>query len=44
MELKQIDVNVYTKPIAKVMNNGEKLNSASKGRSNVRMPTLTVSI
>ena len=44
MELKQIDVNVYIKPIDKVMNNGEKLNSAPKGRNNVRMPTLTVSI
>lgn len=44
MELKQLDVDVYIKPIAKVMNNGEKLGTALKGRNKVRMPTLPVSI
>lgn len=44
MELKQLDVDVYIKPIAKVMNNGENLGTAPKGRNKVRMPTLPVSI
>ena len=44
MELKQLDVDVYIQPTAEVMNNGENLGTAPKGRNKVRMPTLTVSV